>query len=184
MNENDGHLTPVRKTARTISNPHVTLLASLGTLQRQCVCVCVCVCVWGGEGAGWPRATVLTYTSTHVHEHTRTSASSARRRAHAHRVHAPLTSECVRACVCPTMLSVQGGGGSPQIDLALLTLADHTILHCPSSFSNIAKRLRAFPHAYADPEGGDDAGPPVTRTSTSFWGIEDSLPKAGQHSEL
>jgi hypothetical protein len=68
MNENDGHLTPVRKTARTISNPHVTLLASLGTLQRQCVCVCVCVCL-GGEGAGWPRATVLTYTSTHVRAH-------------------------------------------------------------------------------------------------------------------
>jgi hypothetical protein len=74
MNENDGHLTPVRKTARTISNPHVTLLASLGTLQRQCVCVCVCVCVWGGRvRAGLERLCSRTrahmYTSTHVRAH-------------------------------------------------------------------------------------------------------------------
>jgi hypothetical protein len=32
----------------------------------------------------------------------------------------------------------QGSGGSPQIDLAILTLADHTVLHCPSSFSNVS----------------------------------------------
>lgn len=38
--------------------------------------------------------------------------------------------------------SPPGGAGSPQIDLAIISLADHAVLHCPSSFSNVAKRLR------------------------------------------
>ena len=66
---------------------------------------------------------------------------------------------------------IPGGGGSPQIDLAILTLADHAILHCPSSFSNIAKRLRNFPNTYRATGAAD-----AVYSSTSFWGIEKSLP--------
>ena len=60
-------------------------------------------------------------------------------------------------------------GGSPQLDLAILTLADHAILHCPSSFSNVAKRLRGYPSEY---DG-------QVYRSTSFWGVEASVPAAG-----
>ena len=30
----------------------------------------------------------------------------------------------------------------PQVDLAILTMADHMVGHCPSSFSHIAARMR------------------------------------------
>lgn len=69
-----------------------------------------------------------------------------------------------------------GTGGSPQIDLAVLTLADHAVLHCPSSFSNVAKRLRDYPHAYSrSADGGDHT---ALYSSTSFWGVDGSLPTA------
>ena len=68
--------------------------------------------------------------------------------------------------------SVPGSGGSPQIDLAVLTLADHAVLHCPSSFSNVAKRLRDHPNTYTSPSGVEE-GP---FSSTSFWGVDSSLP--------
>ena len=38
--------------------------------------------------------------------------------------------------------SPPGGAGSPQIDLAILSMADHAVLHCPSSFS--VRRLQQF----------------------------------------
>ena len=75
---------------------------------------------------------------------------------------------------------VPGRAGSPQHDLAILTLADHAILHCPSSFSNIAKRLRMYPHAYPMKQGDD----PAPYISTSYWGIPKSIPQVrGSHAE-
>ena len=66
-----------------------------------------------------------------------------------------------------------GTGGSPEIDLAVLTLADHAVLHCPSSFSNVAKRLRDYPHAYSR---SVDEEQTALHSSTSFWGVDGSLP--------
>ena len=43
------------------------------------------------------------------------------------------------------------------------------IFTCPSSFSNVAKRLRGFPSEY---DG-------KVYRSTSFWGVEASVPAAG-----
>ena len=71
-----------------------------------------------------------------------------------------------------------GTGGSPQIDLAILTLSDHAVLHCPSSFSNVAKRLREYPSAFS--LGADDGEKPTETarySSTSFWGVDGSIPK-------
>lgn len=72
-----------------------------------------------------------------------------------------------------------GSGGSPQVDLAILTLADHAVLHCPSSFSNVAKRLRDHPNVYSR-RAGDSMNPEELPlySSTSFWGVDSSLPKA------
>jgi hypothetical protein len=83
-----------------------------------------------------------------------------------------------------------GGGGSPQIDLAILTLADHSVLHCPSSFSNVAKRLRDYPNEYyatatsttssgSGSSSSSDEPPPQVYSSTSFWGVDSSLPGGG-----
>ena len=73
-----------------------------------------------------------------------------------------------------------GTGGSPQIDLAVLTLADHAVLHCPSSFSNVAKRLRQFPSAYSRDVGiGSELEETTLYSSTSFWGVDGSIPKVG-----
>ena len=79
-----------------------------------------------------------------------------------------------------------GTGGSPQIDLAVLTLADHAVLHCPSSFSNVAKRLRDYPHAYSSRsvDAGEHEDQPVLYSSTSFWGVDGSLPTASDSKEL
>ncbi len=44
----------------------------------------------------------------------------------------------------------------PQVDLAILTAADHFIAHCPSSFSHIAARMRK------------ESSPP---RSVSYWGM-------------
>lgn len=43
-----------------------------------------------------------------------------------------------------------------QVDLAILTAADHFIAHCPSSFSHIAARMRK------------ESTPP---RSVSYWGM-------------
>ena len=62
------------------------------------------------------------------------------------------------------LLTQPGGSGRdglyrPQIDLAVLSRASMMLAHCPSSFSNVATRMRKF-----------------KGQSTSYWGLPHTVP--------
>ena len=58
------------------------------------------------------------------------------------------------------LTDVQTGYLRPQVDLAIMDMANHMVGHCPSSFSHVSARMRL-----------------ARGESVSYWGVPSSLPK-------